>query len=196
MRKNKVATKDEDIYTQNFAGYKTGSVDTITDKIEYDRSDIPEVTNEDDEKQDENKISEGSNKQYDKYVVPVKKGNLAVFDEKYQNVLENNNGNDEDVIKSIESEDPVVREKKDLLTEEKKEILNFYNKLRNKRKKYSSTGNNDAKISKKVQVQEETGTQRVQVNAGYENPRISCESGRNDCSGVLLKFSLTFYGTE
>lgn len=49
---------------------------------------------------------------------------------------------------------------------------------------------------KKVQVtEEETGTQRVQVNAGYENPKISCVSG-SSCSGVLLKFVLTFYGTN
>ena len=49
---------------------------------------------------------------------------------------------------------------------------------------------------KKVQVtEEETGTQRVQVNAGYENPKISCVSG-SSCSGVLLKFVLTFRGTN
>ena len=49
---------------------------------------------------------------------------------------------------------------------------------------------------KKVQVtEEETGTQRVQVNAGYENPKISCVKG-SPCSGVLLKFVLTFYGTN
>lgn len=50
---------------------------------------------------------------------------------------------------------------------------------------------------KKVQVtEEETGTQRVQVNAGYENPKITCVSGYNSCSGVLLKFVLTFHGTN
>ena len=50
---------------------------------------------------------------------------------------------------------------------------------------------------KKVQVtEEETGTQRVQVNAGYENPRITCVTNYNSCSGVLLKFVLTFYGTN
>ncbi len=50
---------------------------------------------------------------------------------------------------------------------------------------------------KKVQVtEEETGTQRVQVNAGYENPKITCVSGYNSCSGVVLKFVLTFHGTN
>ena len=50
---------------------------------------------------------------------------------------------------------------------------------------------------KKVQVtEEETGTQRVQVNAGYENPKITCVSGYNSCSGVLLKFVLTLHGTN
>lgn len=49
---------------------------------------------------------------------------------------------------------------------------------------------------KKVQVtEEETGTQRVQVNAGYENPKITCVSG-SSCSGVVLKFVLTFHGTN
>jgi len=54
----------------------------------------------------------------------------------------------------------------------------------------------DSNAYKKVQVtEEETGTQRVQVNAGYENPKISCVKG-SPCSGVLLKFVLTFYGTN
>lgn len=48
--------------------------------------------------------------------------------------------------------------------------------------------------SKKVQVaKQETATQRVQVNAGYDNPDIPCLS--QGCSGVLLKWVLTFYGT-
>ncbi|XP_065649727.1 PC3-like endoprotease variant B isoform X2 [Hydra vulgaris] len=194
VRKNNVATKYKDnANIQNIAAYKNGNVEPITDKIEYDRSDIPEVSSEEKENEIENKISDKTNKQYDEYVVPVKKGNLAVFDEKFQNVPDKNE-NDES--KLNDSDDDVVREKKDLLSEEKKEILNFYNQLRSKRKKFNTrSAQNDGKISKKVQVQEETGTQRVQVNAGYENPRISCESGRNDCSGVLLKFSLTFYGT-
>ena len=55
--------------------------------------------------------------------------------------------------------------------------------------------NNSNAIKKKVQVAaEETATQRVQVNAGYENPEIPCLG--NGCSGVLLKWVLTFYGTE
>ena len=55
--------------------------------------------------------------------------------------------------------------------------------------------NNSNTIKKKVQVAaEETATQRVQVNAGYENPEIPCLG--NGCSGVLLKWVLTFYGTE
>lgn len=49
-------------------------------------------------------------------------------------------------------------------------------------------------LKKKVQVaKQETGTQRVQVNAGYENPDIPCLA--QGCSGILLKWVLTFYGT-
>lgn len=55
--------------------------------------------------------------------------------------------------------------------------------------------NNSNTIKKKVQVAaEETAIQRVQVNAGYENPEIPCLG--SGCSGVLLKWVLTFYGTE
>lgn len=55
--------------------------------------------------------------------------------------------------------------------------------------------NSSNTLKKKVQVAaEETATQRVQVNAGYENPEIPCLG--NGCSGVLLKWVLTFYGTE
>ena len=53
-------------------------------------------------------------------------------------------------------------------------------------------GKKDA--TKKVQVAKEVaGTQRVQVNAGYENPEIPCL--QEGCSGVLLKWVLTLYGT-
>ena len=49
--------------------------------------------------------------------------------------------------------------------------------------------------TKKVQVAtEETGQQRVQVNAGYENPEIPCL--QQGCSGVLLKWVVTFFGTD
>lgn len=62
-------------------------------------------------------------------------------------------------------------------------------------KKSVVVDNNSDPIKKKVQVAaEETATQRVQVNAGYENPEIPCLG--SGCSGVLLKWVLTFYGTE
>lgn len=62
-------------------------------------------------------------------------------------------------------------------------------------KKSVVVDNNLNTIKKKVQVAaEETATQRVQVNAGYENPEIPCLG--SGCSGVLLKWVLTFYGTE
>lgn len=62
-------------------------------------------------------------------------------------------------------------------------------------KKSVVVNNNSNTIKKKVQVAaEETATQRVQVNAGYENPEIPCLG--SGCSGVLLKWVLTFYGTE
>ena len=62
-------------------------------------------------------------------------------------------------------------------------------------KKSVVVDNDSNNIKKKVQVAaEETATQRVQVNAGYENPEIPCLG--SGCSGVLLKWVLTFYGTE
>ena len=62
-------------------------------------------------------------------------------------------------------------------------------------KKSVVVDNKSDTIKKKVQVAaEETATQRVQVNAGYENPEIPCLG--SGCSGVLLKWVLTFYGTE
>lgn len=62
-------------------------------------------------------------------------------------------------------------------------------------KKSVVVNNNSNTIKKKVQVAaEETATQRVQVNAGYENPEIPCLA--SGCSGVLLKWVVTFYGTE
>lgn len=62
-------------------------------------------------------------------------------------------------------------------------------------KKSVVVDNNSNTIKKKVQVAaEETATQRVQVNAGYENPEIPCLG--NGCSGVMLKWVLTFYGTQ
>ena len=62
-------------------------------------------------------------------------------------------------------------------------------------KKSVVVDNKSNTIKKKVQVAaEETATQRVQVNAGYENPEIPCLG--SGCSGVLLKWVLTFYGTE
>ena len=58
-----------------------------------------------------------------------------------------------------------------------------------------SSSLNKKAATKKVQVAtEETATQRVQVNAGYENPEIPCLS--TGCSGVLLKWVINFYGTE
>ena len=50
-------------------------------------------------------------------------------------------------------------------------------------------------VHKDNMKQEEAGTPRVQVNAGYKNPRIVCESGVENCSGVLLKWVLTLHGT-
>ena len=47
---------------------------------------------------------------------------------------------------------------------------------------------------RKVQVEEEKATQRVQVNAGYENPEIVCLG--STCSGVFLRYSLTVHGTR
>ena len=48
---------------------------------------------------------------------------------------------------------------------------------------------------RKVQVaEEETATQRVQVNAGYENPEIVCLG--STCSGVFLRYGLILYGTR
>jgi len=85
-------------------------------------------------------------------------------------------------------------ERRDEVEDARKEILNYYSKLTNAVKKDHMSYTHSDKY-KKVQVQqEETGVPRVQVNAGYENPRIQCE-GSEMCSGVLLKWVITFYGS-
>jgi len=138
------------------------------------------------------------NPMYDKYTLPIKKGTLAVFDE----TAHDNDLNNEDTKKSSllmednfknngQTSEKIVRAKKDSFDGQERAILDYYNHMRN-------TNQNQKKSTKfkKVQVQEEeTGTERVQVNAGYENPRIACESGYSSCSGVVLKWVLTLYGT-
>ena len=103
-------------------------------------------------------------------------------------------------------EEPDVEE--DLVTDSNNDFQRaFVKTLKKKKFKSASTetpsvgkksvlvDNNSNNIKKKVQVAaEETATQRVQVNAGYENPEIPCLA--SGCSGVLLKWVLTFYGTE
>ena len=103
-------------------------------------------------------------------------------------------------------EEPGIEE--DLITDSNNDFQSAFVKTF-KKKKFKSTSketpsvgkksvlvdNNSNNIKKKVQVAaEETATQRVQVNAGYENPEIPCLA--SGCSGVLLKWVLTFYGTE
>jgi len=141
---------------------------------------------------------------YDEYTVPVKKGTLAVFDEEAHNADDSAESStddkdpeadeDEETSKVKEkpnnsSEQELLREKKAFLEGQEAAIYDYYTNMRKKQDKKTNK-------YKKVQVQEEeTGTQRVQVNAGYENPRIACESGYNSCSGVVLKWVLTLYGT-
>lgn len=87
-----------------------------------------------------------------------------------------------------------TKEKRNVLDDARNEIFEYYSKIKNNKKKVSISSQ-DTKY-KKVQVQEEeTGVPRVQVNAGYENPKIQCE-GSEMCSGVLLKWVLTFYGSS
>jgi len=195
-----------------------------TDRIEYDRSGIQHPSSAD---------GEEPHPSYNQYIVPVKKGNLAVFDEQtpegegnqadelpaqeiagkrseFPEMEEEEGDADQDSEDDEDDEDDGQRirkkaalprkhrEKKDLFDEEKREIFNYYNNIRKKTSVFGRQTKQNTKSNnfKKVQVQEEeTGTQRVQVNAGYENPRIACESGYNSCSGVLLKWVLTLYGT-
>lgn len=140
------------------------------------------------------------NPMYEKYTLPIKKGTLAVFDETAHANDPSNEDDDEHATKEIKltekrdggeqtPDKALVREKKDAFEGQERAILEYYNNMRKTNEKKSSK-------FKKVQVQEEeTGTERVQVNAGYENPRIACESGYNSCSGVVLKWVLTLYGT-
>jgi len=136
------------------------------------------------------------NPMYDKYTLPIKKGTLAVFDETAHENEANSEDPDskgsklmEDNFKNGQSSEKIVRSKKDSFEGQERAILDYYNDMRKNNQKKSTK-------FKKVQVQEEeTGTERVQVNAGYENPRIACESGYNSCSGVVLKWVLTLYGT-
>ena len=167
-----------------------------------------------DNKFDRSNIPSNNKPQYDQYVVPMKKGNLAVFDEKAQ-ILEENFDVKDDQLDNLSTEDSVRLQednsdkneniqsdqeqrlkRRDLLDEQKREIYDFYTNLNKKTAVYGLRKKVPSNNFKKVQVQEEeTGTQRVQVNAGYENPRIACESGYNSCSGVVLKWVLTLYGT-
>lgn len=138
---------------------------------------------------------------YEEYTLPIKKGTLAVFDEKVHkdDEADDEEEQDEKDNKKLnekhnntgeqQSEKELIREKKELLEGQERAIYDYYTNMRKRTDKKTSK-------FKKVQVQEEeTGTQRVQVNAGYENPRIACESGYNSCSGVVLKWVLTLYGT-
>ena len=85
-------------------------------------------------------------------------------------------------------------ERRDEVEDARKEILNYYSQFTSSVKKDQMSYVHSDKY-KKVQVQqEETGVPRVQVNAGYENPKIQCE-GSEMCSGVLLKWVITFYGS-
>lgn len=144
------------------------------------------------------------NPMYEKYTLPIKKGTLAVFDETaHENDLTNEDGDIkgskagllmEDNYKNVaQTSDKLIREKKNAFDGQERAILEYYN---NMRKTNPNLNQKKSTKFKKVQVQEEeTGTERVQVNAGYENPRIACESGYNSCSGVVLKWVLTLYGT-
>uniref|UniRef100_A0A6G3MIM9 PC3-like endoprotease variant A (Trinotate prediction) n=1 Tax=Henneguya salminicola TaxID=69463 RepID=A0A6G3MIM9_HENSL len=85
--------------------------------------------------------------------------------------------------------------RKNKITRDKK----FYKK---KSKSYSplpgmmkNNKNFDTLLSEKNKIKELTGIQRVQVSAGYDNPKVDCVDG-NSCSGVLLKWTITFYGTN
>lgn len=200
VRKNKVAYN-----TKPSAPISEDS--DVKDRIEFDRSNIPNNANK----------LHNNKPQYDQYVVPMKKGNLAVFDEKVANPDHKDTvEDDDDLVDNLPKDESVkynedfdddgeyngdekdsLREKKSTFEDQKQAIYDYYNKLRKKTSVIGASSNKKKQYNfKKVQVQEEeTGTQRVQVNAGYENPRIACESGYNSCSGVCLKWVLTCYGT-
>ena len=106
--------------------------------------------------------------------------------------------NDEDLDEAVANSGDDVRDtrlEKPLSVLKKKKFKAASMKTPSVAKKSVVVDNNSNTIKKKVQVAaEETATQRVQVNAGYENPEIPCLG--SGCSGVLLKWVLTFYGTE
>ncbi|XP_066924353.1 PC3-like endoprotease variant B isoform X2 [Clytia hemisphaerica] len=86
--------------------------------------------------------------------------------------------------------DDSERTRRDEVDDARKAILDYYTRMNNVKK---TTVHSDK--YKKVQVQEEeTGVPRVQVSAGYQNPKIQCV-GDELCSGVLLKWVITFYGS-
>ena len=108
-----------------------------------------------------------------------------VPDEEY---LDDDMSNDNEDLKNTSEEKPSVPKKMKYKAGKRKSKKPVS-------KKSVVVDNNSNTIKKKVQVAaEETATQRVQVNAGYENPEIPCLG--NGCSGVLLKWVLTFYGTQ
>ena len=89
------------------------------------------------------------------------------------------------------------RGKKDFVTDEEHAALQYFNEM--KKALVAENEPFEFRNSKKVQVmkgnKEETGVPRVQVNVGYESPVITCVDEQKPCSGVLLKWVLTFYGT-
>lgn len=98
-----------------------------------------------------------------------------------------------DIVDQSQNDRENERDKRNILDDARNEIFEYYSKMNKKKGVISSQSTNKYK---KVQVQEEeTGVPRVQVNAGYENPKIQCEGGEI-CSGVLLKWVLTLYGSN
>jgi len=119
---------------------------------------------------------------------------MSSHENKYDNNIEKDQQHDESIGNFRRNE----------IDDAKKAILDYYKQLES-----TTTTNTDTNVGekktivnrhhsdkyKKVQVQEEeTGVPRVQVNAGYQSPKIQCE-GSELCSGVLLKWVITFYGT-
>ena len=99
-------------------------------------------------------------------------------------------------IKSVNDDTTEQHFRRNEIDDARKAILDYYRQLDSgSGEKKTIVNRHHSDKYKKVQVQEEeTGVPRVQVNAGYQSPKIQCE-GSTLCSGVLLKWVITFYGT-
>lgn len=95
--------------------------------------------------------------------------------------------------------DNTKRKKSETASSDENQIYGYDRNFKHITKQQQNSKRNDLLLAEdpRVQVQEETGSQRVQVSNGYQEPYnmdgVGTE-GRSE-SGQVLEWSLTFWGT-